>query len=369
MDYDLSADPPWLATPLALGSLKEEIEDFATDYDRFVDIFRQILAGIRYAHQHNVIHRDLKPQNILMFADDVVKIGDFGIGKRLDPNTFTMTLTHSQEVLGTIYYAAPEQMKNLINTDYRTDIYALGKILYETLTGELPFPTVDLGEVDTRYHYLIAKCTAPKPDKRFQTIDELLEVFDMVTGQSLGVSVILPSTPNDIDSLLSIRPSLETVNQLNQLFIRNAQNKKLYHTYFPQLSGPYLGAYWQYNPVGFRAVLHRYDHHVSGNLPFKYCDTVARLYREIFNLPVDPAIQRVVLQRLLTMGELHNRWFVLQTACGLIGAIRAPGLALVALEVIKENPTLINRLSEPLLKRNPVDIIEQAIMNTGNDDF
>lgn len=118
IDSDLNSDPPWFATPLAISSLANVIADLTFDEERLQFIFRQILEGIKYAHDKHVLHRDLKPHNILLFENDNIKIGDFGLGKRIDPETFTMTITSTHEGLGTLHYASPEQMRSLKSAEF-----------------------------------------------------------------------------------------------------------------------------------------------------------------------------------------------------------------------------------------------------------
>lgn len=107
-----------------------------------ISIFSQILAGIDYAHRQAVIHRDVKPHNILipgyknrLSETDLAKIGDFGIAKALGGTSHTRTGTK----LGTIFYMSPEQVLGSKVIDYRTDIYSLGITLYQMLTNHLPY--------------------------------------------------------------------------------------------------------------------------------------------------------------------------------------------------------------------------------------
>lgn len=104
--------------------------------DRAIEITQEVLAALDYSHRQGLIHRDIKPGNIMLTPDGVVKVMDFGIARALDDvNT---TVTHTSSVIGTAAYLSPEQARG-DSTDARSDIYAVGCLLYELLTGRTPF--------------------------------------------------------------------------------------------------------------------------------------------------------------------------------------------------------------------------------------
>jgi serine/threonine protein kinase len=105
--------------------------------DRALPIFHKIIRGLAYAHSQGIIHRDIKPGNIIIDKNGNPKITDFGIAKILGDKGLTQTGTK----LGTVYYMSPEQIKNPKGVDQRTDVYSLGITLYEMLTGKLPYNT------------------------------------------------------------------------------------------------------------------------------------------------------------------------------------------------------------------------------------
>jgi eukaryotic-like serine/threonine-protein kinase len=116
------------------------LKEYIAKYTRLkppevVRIGRQICDALFYAHSHQLIHRDIKPQNILISAEGIVKVADFGIAKA--PETATVTLSGSN-VLGSVHYISPEQARGGI-TDEKADIYSIGIVLYEMVTGDVPF--------------------------------------------------------------------------------------------------------------------------------------------------------------------------------------------------------------------------------------
>lgn len=116
-------------------TLKQYITEYAPIAPRrCVEIMQQLTSAIAVAHQNQIIHRDIKPQNILLDEEGNVKVTDFGIAMALTATSFTKT----NSVLGTVHYLSPEQARGGMTTK-KSDIYSLGIVLYELLTGELPF--------------------------------------------------------------------------------------------------------------------------------------------------------------------------------------------------------------------------------------
>ncbi len=169
----------WFAMPLAKTTIAEIIDELKHDLRRVNSFYRQILSGMAYAHKQGTIHRDLKPQNILVFENDLVKIGDFGLGKNVGGDTNTIALTETDDQIGTFAYMAPEQFTSAATVDHRADIYSLGKTLLHMLAGGDPpmFPERIIHQADSRYIPFINKCIEESPDDRFQSVDEMLENF------------------------------------------------------------------------------------------------------------------------------------------------------------------------------------------------
>jgi hypothetical protein len=142
-----------------------------------VAIAVQVCDALQYAHDEGIVHRDVKPENILLDKRGRVKIADFGIAKLLTATTAGYTLTGPWQVVGTLNYMAPEQLDNPLGLDRRADIYALGVVLYEMLTGQLPrgrFPSPSATPgVETGLDAVVLRALELEPQRRYQQAGEL----------------------------------------------------------------------------------------------------------------------------------------------------------------------------------------------------
>src|SRR5262249_48487401 len=145
--------------------------------DIALQIVPQICDALQYAHEGELVHRDIKPENILVDRRGRVKIADFALAKlvRTGPAAFTLTGTH--QIMGTPHYMAPEQIEKPSGVDHRADIYSLGVVFYEMLTGELPLgrfasPSQRAG-VDQRLDEIVLRALEREPNRRFQSITEI----------------------------------------------------------------------------------------------------------------------------------------------------------------------------------------------------
>jgi predicted Ser/Thr protein kinase len=167
---------------------------------RATHIFKQVLTALDHAHKGGVIHRDIKPGNIMLAEGDVVKVTDFGLAKIQKGNASTMTMGTA----GTLYYMSPEQIRGLSNVDHRGDIYSAGMALYETLAGRVPFKTDDSdfvvaqmivdgkiqplekanSAVPKELARIVMKSIDKDPAKRYQSCAEMVRALEQFEGTS-----------------------------------------------------------------------------------------------------------------------------------------------------------------------------------------
>ncbi|WP_237563703.1 Stk1 family PASTA domain-containing Ser/Thr kinase [Halalkalibacter okhensis] len=171
-----------------------------------VDYMEQMLSALEHSHANHLIHRDIKPHNILISHDGVLKVTDFGIARAIS----AATITHTNSVMGSVHYLSPEQARGG-HVTYKSDIYSLGIVLYEMITGELPFQGDTAVSVAIKHlqndvpsakekvpslpqsiENVIRKATVKDPLKRYATVQEMEEdVLTALTPERVNESVFV----------------------------------------------------------------------------------------------------------------------------------------------------------------------------------
>ena len=198
--FDGGDDPEalFLAMELLSGeTLADRIERAPLELGEAARIFLEIMDGIAAVHDLGVVHRDLKPENVFLQGGPrrgSVKVLDFGISKLKEPGT--RELTSLGTVMGTPYYMAPEQITDTRNVDARADVYAIGVMLYEALTGDVPYPEVSVVDIFSR-----ASLGNPRPVRAVRgDVPEALE--------AIVLRALLPSREDRYPSVRLMRDAL-----------------------------------------------------------------------------------------------------------------------------------------------------------------
>ena len=182
--------------------------------DRMLHIAKQLCSALDAAHSEHVVHRDLKPQNIMLGKGDFVQVSDFGLAKSVGAET-RAGMTQSGEMLGTPRYMAPEQVEAK-SVDARTDIYALGLIFYEMVTGDVPFtaettlqlmykrahetpppPNTVVPDLPLWLNNIIVRCLACDPAQRYQKAIDILKDLENESGPDI-VPATVSSRPQQV---------------------------------------------------------------------------------------------------------------------------------------------------------------------------
>ena len=177
------------------------------DYKTSIELIKQVASALSVAHRNHIIHRDVKPHNIMITKDGMAKLADFGIAKAVSDSTL---VTETSKVIGSVHYFSPEQARGAY-VDERSDIYSLGIVLYEMLTGQVPFdgdnpvqvalmhindeitpPSELVPGIPPALEKLVMKATDKYQSNRYKSADEFLEDLDNIefVTKMVGNSVL-----------------------------------------------------------------------------------------------------------------------------------------------------------------------------------
>ena len=194
-------------------SLRQFILNRSLSMKRTLDIVLEISYALLHLHTHGVIHRDLKPENVLITESGEAKLVDFGIAHMIEESK--KKTKGENRIIGTPSYMSPEQKKDPFNVSFNTDIYSLGVMLYEMLTGRLSFGNIDLALIPDHFRPILEKALEPNPKLRYADMvdfiadisnylksnvlkkdrtdeDELLEIWEVLGEEQKG---LLPEVP------------------------------------------------------------------------------------------------------------------------------------------------------------------------------
>ena len=212
------------------------------DWRNAVPIVIQIGLALDYAHKNGIVHRDIKPQNILISRDRVAKITDFGIARAASSTTITMTGVQ----MGSVHYFSPEQARGG-NVGPQSDVYSLGVSLFEMVTGRLPFdgdsnvaiavkhlqetppvPSSLMQGIPKGLDSIIAKCMQKSPERRYQTMRQLVTELDSLLVDPNGIYGVINNVPErntSTDTNISFRqdPEYEKISEIE----RSAESRRI----------------------------------------------------------------------------------------------------------------------------------------------
>jgi len=211
-DFGQTGEPEASATEDALfyivmefidgANLRQTLRAGGMKPEQALAVVPQICDALQFAHDEGVVHRDIKPENILIDKRGRVRIADFGLAKMLSGEKLDAALTGTHQVMGTLRYMAPEQMEGTHDVDHRADIYSLGVVFYELLTGALPMGRFaapsKMVQIDVRLDEVVLRALEKEPSQRYQNAS------DIKTGiESVSLSpAVRRTTPTPISRLV-----------------------------------------------------------------------------------------------------------------------------------------------------------------------
>ncbi len=215
-------------------SLREVMESPKIPIPVKLDMVVQVCKALDYAHKNGVIHRDIKPTNILVDRQGNARVADFGIAQFVGAPESEMTST--DVVLGTVSYMSPEQKISSTNVDQTTDIYSVGIIIYEILVGKKPqghfkLPSEVNVDIPRAFDTIVQKCLAQEPKDRYQTAVELKDALLNIISAGGGMQSSDEMSLGGAESFIGHCRYLDTIKETkfgSTILVENKVNKKLY---------------------------------------------------------------------------------------------------------------------------------------------
>lgn len=354
----------WYAMPLAKGSLAEEVDGFGGGQGAILDLMRQVAAGLAFVHENGIVHRDLKPQNILRLKSGAWALSDFGLAAETERTSTVLTSTF-RAGLGTYWYTAPEQWRDARQADHRSDIYSLGKVLQQLVTGD---PPVDNEIPASVFRPIIEKATAGRPERRYSSVTSFLDELE----RAVGAPRKQWESAEDVAARLSDRVTAsppdplaleEMLRWAEQLDATSSDDMTTLTDLLPHLSRDAINYLWEFDAPAFRRVFDSYAQHIrSASFSFSYCDVLADFSSTAVNVTGDPEILRATLAALPELGFSHNRWHIQSVVAGILQEIRDAEIALVALDGLREaGPTAVDWTLSEFTQRSLHPILRQGL--------
>lgn len=350
--------------PLYKRSLRNEFPGIVGDQPRIVKVVTAIMEGMQYAHEQGVVHRDLKPENILLNNDDDIVISDFGLGRAIDAKTTRATYTGEQ--LGTLGYMAPEQATHAKSADQCSDIFTLGRMIYELFSGESMMAVQDLTLLPVGIAMIVDKCTKTYPDNRFQTVEELRTAFASIVAARGKKSV-----DEKVRGLLGgavTRGTLtpDDAGELAELVAQGQDDTDLLHDVCMELPTEAVGVLWRVNPVVTKLLIKLFTDQVAAqSWGFDYTDRIGAACVRLHRATSDHEVRGMLIAATVEVGVSHNRWHVMDLAAKLLSGRKEPGEGLAIAHALREHRHRLEALKDrvDLSKMDPAirDLFREGV--------
>ena len=304
-----------------------------------VEVMRQVCIGLAHVHGRGIYHRDLKPANVLRLGNGDWAVSDFGLAVEAERGGSPLTST-LRAGMGSWVYAAPEQWQRSRSADQRSDIYSLGKILQQLVTGEYPVNTeIPAGPLRP----VVEKAITNSAAGRYQSVELFQDALERAieaqaeyqayesrerAAERLRDRMLSPSvTDADRAEMLEWAAALDESDH---------EDMKALCRVLPWCKPSTLSFLWDHDRDAVRRVYQRFADHVQTTpFSFEYCDVLADFGHRAVKVTKDAAILRMTVSALAGLGRYHNRWHVRDVLVAILQDVKSEDMALAAVEALR----------------------------------
>jgi serine/threonine protein kinase len=335
--YDVDSAQPFFVMPRAIESLRDRLDhgEFGPD---LIPLIKDVAHGLEHAHTQGVVHRDVTPENILIFEDIdgiYAAVADFGHGRLLERDTPAITRTDQR--MGKEGYVSPEQYQNAKSVDARTDIYALGCILGEALTGKHPKALRD-EDIPQDYAYIFHRARRQNPVERYQSVSAFLKALEEAESGIDRVEhpcITLRQLADKLEEAPRATP--KDVHHLTRVIITQSKDEGVLRGFLPRLSLKILRLIFTYEREALERLVEAYDHSISGPLDAGYADTISDFYEKLYGLGSSRAIQIRIMERIPQLYQ-YNRPRAGEVLVHIVNTTRDTAALMGLRTVLSHNP-------------------------------
>jgi eukaryotic-like serine/threonine-protein kinase len=352
----------WLAMPLATGDLESMRDSVAKSESDTANVMRQVCAGLAYAHQQGVIHRDIRPENILRRDDGVWALSDFGLATRTD--LLEIGAGANEDLPH--WYTAPEQWDNPRRADQRSDIYSLGKVLQELATGEDP---LDRPIVATVFQSVILQATDPNPADRFQSASALATAISRsltatrelapYADPQLAAEVFRDRARGPATPPAELFRILEWAERLDE---SDEEQMRALTRVLPWLSAEAISTLAKQDAGALDRVLLRFGRFVEqSDFIVEYCDEFCDFGQKVVEATSSPSSLGCVVRFIAMMGYRHKRWYARDVLLDILAFLGDSSRIETASRALRElEPTTVRwHLSDFAIRAMPQQLRDQ----------
>ena len=313
------------AMPVAIGSLADGLKQGRMSEADILAVMHDVCAGLAYIHSQGVLHRDLKPDNILRTQGGQWAIADFGLARAVADSA---SLTETGQGLGTRLYMAPEQLIDAGHVTVAADIYSAGKVMQQMVTGTLPVT----GDVPQgRLARVVRRAISPDPQQRYRDAGSLLAAMQMavVPGYWESSAQRAVRLRQQLAAGLDAGAVGEIMRWTDEAGQQDLQDFTIAVSAVPAWVAE---QWWRMNRDNFSRMFRLFTQGMEGVFPYSDCDPVADFAQRAVLVTQDMEILRDAICGLALLGFHHDRWHVRDVATWILQWIRIDAYAASALE-------------------------------------